>query len=143
MLVPAAEPASQRDLRRVRFGQFVDRAMRMARERGMTIPLIMEATGVHSSTFYRWRDGDWTKDPRASQVRAFCEGVGASTEDAYRALGWFSNEEQPKRHAEPIEDPDLRMLARKLMSPHTPAAEKMWIRRQIRALADEAERNKQ
>ena len=58
----------------------------------MTIPKIEEVTGVGKSTFYRWRDGDWTKDPRGSEVRDFCVGLGIPLDTAFAALGWVEDD---------------------------------------------------
>jgi hypothetical protein len=75
--------------------------------------------------------------PKMDELRRFCEGLGAPISEAYAALDWS---EQPAKRAtrpEPlIDDPDLRLLLRKLTSPNTSAAEKLWIRRQIRSMAE-------
>jgi hypothetical protein len=137
--MPAAEPKPSLDLRRVRFSAFVRRALDMAKIRGMTVEQIETASGIGSSTFYRWRDGNWSRDPTTSAVRNFCNGTGASIPEAYAALGWSEVESSRPPPAPLIEDPDLRALFRKLTDPRTPAAEKQWIRRQVRALAGAVE----
>jgi len=129
----ARNPRPSDDLSKARFGRFVMRVLDAARARGMSIKAIEEAGGVGKSTLYRWRDGEVL--PKVPELRRFCEGMGVAVGEAYAALGWS---EEPER-AEPrpiIEDPDVRALMRKLTDPNTPAAEKTWIRRQIRALAE-------
>ncbi|WP_197087740.1 site-specific integrase [Micromonospora sp. HK10] len=72
------------EARRAAFGQFVRRALQDAKDRRITIKEIERRTGVGSTTLYRWRDGDWTADPRPSQVDAFCAGLDIPTAAAYR-----------------------------------------------------------
>lgn len=131
--MPRAARDPGQDLRLVRFGAFVREELEKAAVRGMTIKQIEEATGVSKSTFYRWRDAGVV--PAVEQVRSFCSALGASVVDAYAALGWSeATAPRPKRD-QLIDDPDLRRLLHKLNSPKTPAAEKLLIRRTIRALA--------
>lgn len=132
--MPAAKAVPADDIRRVRFSEFVRRVLAAAKGRGMTVKQIEEATSVSKSTFYRWRDGSML--PKTNELRRFCEGLGAPISEAYAALGW--SEQPAKRPSRPeplIEDPDLRRLLHKLTSPNTPPAEKLLIRRTIRALA--------
>lgn len=130
------EPRDQLDVRRVRFAAFVQRGLDIARARGMTIADIEEATGLGNSTFYTWRKGNWDRDPVQGRVRQFCEGLGLSLDEAYGALGWATPGASKRTRPEPIiDDPDLRLLMRKLTSSKTPQAEKLWIRRQIRSMA--------
>jgi len=121
-------------VRAAKFGRLVDRMLREAKERGMTIADVERATGVSKTTFYRWRDGEWSKDPRPSQVRAFCDGLGVPYEIAYRMLGWADTGPPAE---EPLIDlePDLREVARRLRDPHVSEAEKQAIRIMIRYLA--------
>ncbi len=121
-------------VRAAKFGHFVDRLLREARGRGMTIDEIVKATKVSSATLYRWRNADWTKDPRASQVRSFCEGLGAPVQVAYRLLGW--TEDGTPQPSEPLEmEPDMQEVARRLRDPNVPESEKQEIRAMIRYLA--------
>jgi transcriptional regulator with XRE-family HTH domain len=121
-------------VRAAKFGHFVNRALREAKSRGMTIEDVVKATGVSSATFYRWRNGDWTKDPRASQVRQFCEGLGIPVDAAYRLLGWSAD--GPPQPEEPIDlEPDMKEVARRLRDPNVPESEKQEIRAMIRYLA--------
>lgn len=130
------EPKDQLDVRRVRFAAFVQRGLDIARSRGMTVADIEKATGLGNSTFYTWRKGNWDRDPVQGRVKQFCEGLGLSLDEAYGALGWATPTAPKRTRPEPIiDDPDLRLLMRKLTSSKTPAAEKLWIRRQIRSMA--------
>lgn len=131
-----AEPAAQLVRRQRTFGAVVKRTLEVAQARGMTTKQIEDATGVKKSMYYRWIDGDWQRDPNATLVRSFIAGLGGSISEAYSALGWTEQPTSRRKATEPIiEDPDVRALMRKLTDPKTPAAEKQWIRRQIRALA--------
>lgn len=134
LMAVARNPRPSDDLSRVRFGRFIERVLTAARERGMTVKQIEEAGGVGKSTLYRWRDGMFL--PKVPELRRFCEGMGIPITDAYAALGWSEEPAEPRPPAPIIEDPDVRALMRKLTDPKTPAAEKQWIRRQIRALAE-------
>lgn len=130
----AAQEPLPRELSAVRFGWFVTRVLDAAKSRGMTMREVEERTGLGKSTMYRWRDGQVI--PKTAEVRRFCEGLGAPISEAYAALGWSETESPKPAHPEPLlTDPDVRALMRKLSSPNTPALEKLWIRRQIRALA--------
>jgi transcriptional regulator with XRE-family HTH domain len=131
--MPRAARDPDQDLRLVRFGSFVRDELEKAMARGMTIKQIEEATGVSKSTFYRWRDAGVV--PAVEQVRSFCAALGASVTDAYARLGWSERTAPPPKRDQLIDDPDLRLLLRKLTSTKTPPAEKLWIRRQIKALA--------
>src|SRR5688572_19032876 len=121
-LMPAESPV-ELDLRRVRFAALVDRALRAAKARGMTIEQIEKATDVGNSTLYVWRKGEWNRDPVQGKVRSFCEGLGVDIDEAYRALGWATTQQTRRKPPEPmLEDPDVRALMRKLTDPKTPAA---------------------
>lgn len=138
-LMPAAEPQPSRDLRRRRFAEFARRAYDAAKSRGMTVEQIEQATSVGKSTIHRWMAGQWSRDPRASEVRSFCLGLGVSLEEAQRMLGW--TQKPGAADVEPImEDPDVRAVMRALNDPNVHPAVKLMIRRQLRALAAEAER---
>lgn len=139
-----AEPAPARDLRRVRFGRFVERGLAAGKARGMTVPQIEAATQVGKTTFYRWVKGEWSKDPRTSEVRAFCQGLGLSITEAYQALGWSERETEKPRNPEPIiTDPDLRRVMRTLNDPNVSPMDKLRIRRMLRALAADVESSEQ
>lgn len=131
--MPRAARDPGQDLRLVRFGSFVREALERAAARGMTIRQIEEATGVSKSTFYRWRDAGVL--PAVEQVRSFCTALDVSVAEAYAALGWSEQTAARPKRDQLIDDPDLRALLHKLNSPKTPPAEKLLIRRTIRALA--------
>ena len=119
------------NVRRANFAAFVVRAMRDASSRGMTVKDIIARTKVPSATLYRWRDGDWTKDPRASLVKAFCDGLNLDLTEAHRALDW---NDEPSADADLPLDPDLKILHRKLADPNTNAATIAYIRATLRYL---------
>lgn len=127
--MPAAD-----DARRAAFGRFVRRALEVARARGLTVPEIERATGVSKSTFYRWRDGTWTRDPEGSQVLDFCKGLEIPVKPVHDLLGW--NEDTPRETTPPDPlDPDMERLVRKLRDPNVPDEEKRFIRESLRMLA--------
>lgn len=103
----------------------------------MTVEQIEQATGVGKSTIHRWMTGQWSRDPRASEVRSFCAGLGVSLDSAQQALGWVAV--RAEREPEPImDDPDVRAVMRALNDPNVHPAVKLMIRRQLRALAADA-----
>lgn len=132
----AAKPS--RNLQLVRWGSFVKRVLSNSRDRGMTVAEVVTKTKIGKSTLYRWRDGESL--PGVEELRRFCDGLGVPIAEAYAVLGWSEVEpERPSQPAPLVEDPDVRALMRKLNSPNTPAAEKLAIRRMIRALAGTSE----
>lgn len=131
--------AISRDVARVNFARFVERALAAARRRGLSDPKIAELTGIGPSTFHRWRRGDWgTKGwPELQKVIDFCDGLGVSTDDAFAALG-LTGQRQPTTPAEPL-DPDVRIIMRRLEDPAVSRAEKLSIRATLKYLAELAE----
>ncbi|MCX5119250.1 XRE family transcriptional regulator [Micromonospora sp. NBC_00362] len=121
------------DARRAAFGRFVAKALQDAEDRGISVKQIERRTGVGSTTFYRWKDGDWTQDPRATKVDAFCEGLDIPTSAAYRALGWGTDGKPSAQPAETF-DPELRAIQRKLMDPKVSDAAKESIRGMLRLI---------
>lgn len=117
---------------RARFAHFVERALRDARDRGMTDMDIKAATGIGPSTFHRWQS---TKGglPEIDKVVAFCIGLDIPVGAATAALGITESTRQPTQES-PL-DPDLKRLARILVDPNVPEAEKQAIRHTIRMLA--------
>lgn len=109
------------------------RALEDAKDREISIKEIERRTGVGSTTFYRWRDGDWSKDPRPSQVDAFCEGLDIPTKAAYRALGWGSDG-KPSAEPDSAFEPELRAIQRKLMDPATSDSTRESIRNMLRLI---------
>jgi hypothetical protein len=85
-----------------------------------------------STTFYRWRDGDWTKDPRPTQVDAFCAALDIPITAAYRALGWGTDGKPPA--PETAFDPELRAVQRRLMDPNVSDEQKRTIRQMLRLI---------
>ena len=134
--------AISRDVARVNFARFVERALRLARQRDLTDQKIKEVTGVGPSTFHRWRRGDWGKDwPETQKVIDFCEGLGIPVEGAFDALG-ISGQRQETEAATHL-DPDVRIILQRLADPTVSAAEKVMIRgtlKHLANLADQAER---
>lgn len=130
--------AISRDVARVNFARFVERALRGARERDLSDMKIKELTGVGPSTFHRWRRGDWGKDwPELQKVIDFCEGLGIQVDGAFDALG-ISGQRQPTESAVQL-DPDVRIIMQRLADPSVSAAEKTLIRGTLRHLADLAD----
>lgn len=103
----------------------------------MTVKDIERVTGLGKSTLYRWRDGNWSRDPRGSEVQAFCAGLDIPLSVAHAALGWTGDERQPE--PAPLADPDLSALARRLMDPRISDEERRHIRRTVRWLAGQPE----
>lgn len=117
---------------RVRFANFIERALRDARARGLTDLEIKRLTGIHPSTFHKWQSNDGGL-PKWEKVAAFCHGLEIPSVGAAAALG--ITETMPVPTPEAPFDPDLRRLARILADPAVPEAEKQAIRHTIRMLA--------
>lgn len=135
LLVAVGQPPP--DVRRANFGKFVRRALASAKERGLTIATVENKTGISTTTIYRWRNGEWTRDPRPSEVRAFCEGLDINLRSAYDALGWAY--EKRAAAPEPDLDPDLKIVARRLADPGVSEEEKRIIRATLQHLANLAD----
>ena len=134
--------AISRDVARVNFARFVERALRGARERDLSDMKIKELTGVGPSTFHRWRRGEWGKDwPEVQKVIDFCEGLGIPVEGALDALG-IGGQRQQTETATQL-DPDVRIIMRRLGDAATSEAERILIRATLRHLADLADRAEQ
>lgn len=116
---------------RARFARFVERALRDARQRGLTDHDIKRATGIQPSTFHRWQTLEGGL-PQWAKVQAFCVGLDIPPAAAAAALG-ITDEREATPEA-PL-DPDLSRLARILADPTVPEAEKQAIRHTIRMLA--------
>lgn len=126
------------DARRAAFGRFVRKALEDAKDRKLTIKEIERRTGVGSTTFYRWRDGDWTADPRPTQVDDFCTGLDIPTKAAYRALGW-GTEGKPSAEAIDTFEPELRAIQRQLMNPAVSPSRKESIRNMLRLIVGQGD----
>lgn len=128
--------AVDRELARVNFARFVQTALDAARARGLTDLAVASATGVGTSTFHRWRRGDWGQEwPKLQQVIDFCRGLSIPEEDAFAALG-LRGERTPAAPA-PL-DPDVLRLLRALADPNVPKVDKDAIRHLLRSLAIQA-----
>ncbi|WFE45342.1 XRE family transcriptional regulator [Verrucosispora sp. WMMD1129] len=121
------------EARRAAFGRFVAKALEDAKHRRLSIKEIERRTGVGSTTFYRWRDGEWSKDPRPSQVDSFCEGLEIPSRAAYRALGW-GVDGKPSTEPDTAFEPELRAIQRELMNPGVPDSRKESIRNMLRLI---------
>jgi transcriptional regulator with XRE-family HTH domain len=129
--VPDTSPA-----RKLAFATFVRKAMDDARTaRAWTGVEVARRTGVSRQTINRWLRGDWTTDPEAQRVVAFCEGLGITPTVAFGILGWDrSAAARPAPPAPPM-DPDVEALLRRLVDPNISDAEKFHIRETVRYLA--------
>lgn len=121
---------------RARFAVFVARALDQARANDMTDTKITAASGISSSTFHRWRKGEGRDLPQLEKVRAFCAAVGASVDDAMKALGMTDTAPEPT--PEPPLPRDVRIIMRRLADPNTPERERDFIRQSLSMLAERA-----
>lgn len=119
------------DVARARFARFIERALREARQRGLTDPEIKKLTGIMPSTFHRWQSGEGGL-PKIEKVQAFCRGLEIPPSAAYAALGIDEHREATPA---PSLDPDLSRVARILADPNVSEADKQVIRNTIRMLA--------
>lgn len=119
------------DVARARFAAWVDRTVRAAYARGMTVKDIEQATGLGSSTLDRWRSNEGGV-PRIDRVNAFADGLGVDRRPAYVALGIDG---AARQSTEPELDPDVRAIARFLADPGVSDEEKTAIRLVLRRLA--------
>jgi transcriptional regulator with XRE-family HTH domain len=122
--------------RKVAFATFVRKALTDARAtRAWTASEVSRRTGISRQTLNRWVRGDWSSDPEAERVVAFCEGLGINPAHAFTALGWSRTPASRPTPSPPPMDPDVEALLRRLASPNVSAAEKFHIRETIRYLA--------
>lgn len=115
---------------------FVDRALRDARLSGLTDREIARRSKVATSTFHRWRNNEGRGLPELDRVRAFCDAVGASVDEAMRVLGMTDAELEPT--AEPPLPRDVLVILRRLGDPNTPESERQFIRMTLQMLAGRA-----
>lgn len=90
------------------------------------------ATGLPRSTIYRWKRAE-VATPQPKQVVAFCEGLDIPVRTAGQILGWDGSDKVLE--PEPLIDPDMRAVERRLRDPKTSDAEKTTIREMLRFLA--------
>ncbi len=122
--------------RKIAFATFVRRALADARAtRAWSGTEVSRRTGVSRQTINRWVRGDWSSDPEAERVVAFCEGLGLNPAAAFTALGWDRATTSRPAVTTPPMDPDVEALLRRLVDPDVSDAEKFHIRETIRYLA--------
>lgn len=127
--------SSRTSARKVAFAAFVRKALDDARTtRAWTATEVSRRTGISRQTLNRWVRGDWSSDPEAERVVAFCEGLGINPAHAFDALGWSRTPAARPSPAPPM-DPDVEALLRRLADPNVSTAEKFHIRETIRYLA--------
>lgn len=107
----------------------------------MTDSDIAKATGVGSSTFHRWQDGDFITMPKLEKVTAFCEGLGVPVKAAMLALGVEEGRDDPE--PEPAIPPDMRQILRALANPGVSDRDKEVIREMLRMAAGKAREARQ
>ncbi|GAB3143598.1 hypothetical protein GCM10027290_20180 [Micromonospora sonneratiae] len=122
--------------RKIAFAAFVRKALADARTtRAWTGTEVSRRTGISRQTINRWVRGEWTSDPEAKRVVAFCEGLGLNPAVAFGVLGWDRTTPARPAPSAPPMDPDVEALLRRLVDPNISDAEKFHIRETIRYLA--------
>lgn len=121
---------------RARFATFVDRALRDARTRGLSDRKIALASGVATSTFHRWRQATGRGLPELDKVRAFCNALGISVDDAMQALGMTDAAPEPTPETPMPED--MRKILRVLADPNASEETKQFLRMSLNLLAGRA-----
>lgn len=134
--MPVPDPA----VRLQRWAEWVRRALAHAHAtRGWTVPKIAKRAGIGSNTIYRWRDAAGIRQPRPEQVVAFCDALGLPAAEALAIL-WPGEHDPPAPEPEPLADPDLVVIARKLQDPALPESERYHLRETLRQLAARPDR---
>lgn len=121
------------EARRAAFAAFVQRALRQAEARGLSVPKVAELAGIGSNTIYRWRDGAWVKGPLPDQVVAFCDALDIPPAVAFAVLWPGKNDPAPAVEPPPM-DPDVAELLRRLADPNVPANERYHLLETVRSL---------
>lgn len=123
-----------------RFSASVKDVLDRARARDLSDIKIRELTGVGPSTFHRWRRGEWGKEgPQLHRVVAFYEGLGEDPSVALVALGVAMAQNDPITSGstdDPLADPDVRAILRRLADPKTSAHMRTTIKAMLRYLAN-------
>jgi transcriptional regulator with XRE-family HTH domain len=127
--------ATSPDVDRARFSRFVARALDQARSRGLTDKDIAAATGVNAATFHRWKRGDYRTAPGVDKVKAFCAGLDIPAAAALLALGLSEGRTDPE--PDPVIDPDIRTILRRLADPNVSEEHKQAMRTVLRMLAQQ------
>jgi transcriptional regulator with XRE-family HTH domain len=122
--------------RKIAFAAFVRKALEDARStRAWTGSEVSRRTGVSRQTVNRWVRGEWSSDPEAERVVAFCTGLGINPTVAFGVLGWDRATPARPAPAAPPMDPDVEALLRRLVDPNVSEVDKFHIRETIRYLA--------
>lgn len=123
-------------MRREQWAAFVRRQLAHVHvTRGWSVPKVAEAAGIGSNTIYRWRDGRGVRAPLPEQVVAFCDAVGVPASQAFAIL-WPGKHDGGRATApQPLDDPDVVAIARKLADPNLPEVERYHLRETLRMLA--------
>lgn len=131
---PVPTRSASADVRKVAFGNFVQRQLRFARdERGWSVPQLAREAGISNQTIYRWRDGNWVRSPLPEQVVAFCDALDVPPTAAFAIL-WPGKTSRPVAPEPAPMDPDVEALLRMLASPSTSDDDRLVIRATIRGL---------
>lgn len=124
------------DVARANFAAWVRRTLTAAYRRGLKVRDIEAMTGVSSTTWDRWRAGEYRGMPQLDKVTAFANGLDVPLRPALQALGLDGS---APAAPEPELDPDLRPIARRLADPNTPPAEVEAIRNMLRLIAAQSD----
>jgi len=121
------------DVNRARFAAFVSRVLTDARARGLTDQDIAKSTRVGTSTFHRWKNGEFRTLPDIENVQRFCDGLGVSAQEALDAMGVTSS--RSTQAPEPVLEPEVRIIQRALVDPSVTAERKAAVREMLRLIA--------
>lgn len=131
------------DLAARRFSRLMERVLDDARQVPMTDLEIRAATGVGASTFHRWKRGEFGKQgPQLDKIRDFFEGLkskgveSADVAKAMNALGVQVTPAKPEDDLDPMQNPYVRTVLRKLADPKTSPQMRANINQMLRYLAN-------